>query len=400
MHPTMSLNYSINHSARTKKFPPQILLCVLLVAQVLFISYAIFHLSSGVERDSALSNPPAPAFRIRNHARTNERATSIPEAIPIRETEEGARSREGNASPGPPLGVRKEQPAEMIVMDGAKMQRLMEYREKLVERVRDLEKIKYKGKLVDLLPVKLIRKVQLVREAKDRLPVHTLTFELPSYQSDLGVRMDHGDVIKVVVPRHKIKSYSMSDKGDNWFDITFKVYPGGKSSGYLDGIAIGDTMRCFAGGALRRNPGEKVGIVAFGVGITEGLPLAMAELEKSDARQVRLLWASKTYQDMFWLDKISSLQEVHGERFHFISILSREDRAGSLKGRINRDILKTVFDGPYATEKDSVRFTTVGTKNMMKDAYRMLRELDYDVPGIRDPGANRLLEWVGSRHRL
>ena len=41
---------------------------------------------------------------------------------------------------------------------------------------------------------------------------------------ELKVRIDHGDVVKVIIPDYKPKSYSMSCKRANEFDITVKVY--------------------------------------------------------------------------------------------------------------------------------------------------------------------------------
>jgi len=66
----------------------------------------------------------------------------------------------------------------------------------------------------------LIRKVSVVETGVDRLPVYTLTFANPAGSQSLGVRMDHGDVIKVIIPGYKPKSYSMSDERPGEFDIT------------------------------------------------------------------------------------------------------------------------------------------------------------------------------------
>ena len=75
-----------------------------------------------------------------------------------------------------------------------------------------------------------------------------------------------GDVVKVVVPGVKPKSYSMSRQGESEFDITYKFYPGGACSGYLHSLSVGDEIQCFGKGAKTRNAGTHVGIVAFGVG--------------------------------------------------------------------------------------------------------------------------------------
>merc|ERR1712087_744377 len=77
------------------------------------------------------------------------------------------------------------------------------------------------------VPTKLIGKTTLVEPAssssspehsgEDRLAVHTLTFEIPQDQTFGGstiphsaIRIDLGDVIKMVVPHNKPKSYALS----------------------------------------------------------------------------------------------------------------------------------------------------------------------------------------------
>ena len=169
-------------------------------------------------------------------------------------------------------------------------------------------------------PAELLRKVchvEAVRGAAsspewERLPVYTLTFATPPSLSN-AVRIDCGDVIKVVVPGFKPKSYSMSAERPGEFDITFKAYPNGVCSGYLDSlkvlslalalaltltltltltlaltltIQVGDAITVFKKGSKERQPGSHVGLVAFGVGITEALPIAAAELAKPEAEQV------------------------------------------------------------------------------------------------------------------
>jgi NAD(P)H-flavin reductase len=223
----------------------------------------------------------------------------------------------------------------------------------------------------------------------ERLSVFTLTFANPPGVESLGVRIDCGDVVKVVVPNFKPKSYSMSAQRHGEFDITVKVYPGGVCSGYLDSVQVGESISVFKMGAKQRVAGRHVGLIAYGVGITEALPLCAAELSKPDAEHVRLLWASKTYGDLFWHDEIAALRAAHPERFSVATILSREQREGCLHGRCSAAVLAEVFDGawgtaaggPHEAARDAVRFLSVGTKPMMRQTEAMLRELDYATPG-------------------
>jgi len=234
---------------------------------------------------------------------------------------------------------------------------------------------------------KLIRKVTVVagevpKEGASRwtLPVYTLTFENPGQDKtmpSLGCRIDRGDVVKVLIPGYKPKSYSMSAARPGEFDLTVKVYPGGKCSGYLDSVKVGETVEVFAKGKKERRPGgSHVGLVAFGVGITEALPIAAAELQKG-VHEVHLLWAARTYADMFWHDEIAELQAAH-EAFKVTRILSREDREGCLRGRVEARVLEDVF-GSWKGNPQA-RFLTVGTKEMMRQAEATLTRVGFPWP--------------------
>merc|ERR1712176_702004 len=100
-------------------------------------------------------------------------------------------------------------------------------------------------------------------------------------------RLELGDVVKMVIPNYKPKSYSMSALREDEFDVTLKVYPNGRASGFLDRLEIGQSINSFGlTKGKTRNVGDYVGVIAYGVGITEGLPVARAELEKDDAKTV------------------------------------------------------------------------------------------------------------------
>jgi NAD(P)H-flavin reductase len=247
----------------------------------------------------------------------------------------------------------------------------------------------------------LLRKVPVVEAAEGRLPVYTLTFTNPAGMEaappGFGLRIDYGDTIKVCVPGYKPKSYSMSACRAGEFDITFKVYPGGRASGYLDSLAVGSSMDCFVAGNKERSAGAFVGLVAFGVGITKAMPLAAAELAKPDVTSVQLLWCSKTRGDTFWLAQAAELAAVHPGRFELVETFTREGVAGARRGRVNLTMLAEVFDGAWGTgagcanegRRAEVRFLSVGTKAMMHDLDAMLGEIGYDMPGhalLQTPG--------------
>lgn len=252
------------------------------------------------------------------------------------------------------------------------------------------------------VPTKLIRKTLLVERGVDRLPVYTLTFEIPRGHSFSGraqplenVRIDFGEVVKMVIPNYKPKSYSMSAlrESENEFDVTLKIYPNGRASGHLDRLQIGESVHAFGlKNSKVRNPGKFFGGIAYGVGITEILPVARFELEKGDAERVVVFWASRTLADTFWHDQIKELKEKYKEKFEIVYIFSREKTetteqthlpTGALHGRIDSSVLKQVFEPRLCLtetsklERHEARFLVIGTKAMMRMTEAMLSEIGF-----------------------
>ena len=96
----------------------------------------------------------------------------------------------------------------------------------------------------------------------------------------------------------------------------------------------GDRVRLFHLNPYKRSPGSHIGLVALGVGITEALPIAAAELAKPAASSVVLLWATQRGDEIFWQDRRRALRRRHGERFAVVHIHSRDERDGALHGRV------------------------------------------------------------------
>lgn len=254
------------------------------------------------------------------------------------------------------------------------------------------------------VPTRLIRKSTLVQSScpiqskeyssASRLAVHTLTFEIPQGFQFSGracahndIKLDYGDVIKMVIPNYKPKSYSLSAlrPEQNEMDVTIKVYPNGRASGFLDRLKIGESVNSFGMHSGRtRNPGKFFGGIAYGVGITEILPVAEAELKKGDAKKVVVLWASRTSDDTFWREKVAALEQRYPDKFEMVYIYSREISTDPdiLKGRIDSVVLKEVFQPRIEKEKiaqKDVRFLTVGTKEMMASTRNMLTKIGFPM---------------------
>ena len=134
-------------------------------------------------------------------------------------------------------------------------------------------------------------------------------------------------------------------------------------------------MDVFVMGQKERNEGTHIGVIAFGVGITEAYPIAKLELERPGEGTVKLLWGARTFGDMFWHAEIEKLSEEYPDRFLVTRVLSREDKSGCLKGRIDSAVLSATF-GAW-TSLPGARFLLVGTKPMMREAADKLTSIGF-----------------------
>jgi NAD(P)H-flavin reductase len=135
-----------------------------------------------------------------------------------------------------------------------------------------------------------------------------------------------------------------------------------------------------------------VGLIAFGIGITEIAPVAMSELRDPRVKQVTILWANKYWSDAKWawtpgnsgeaddlVHQFFASQEKYGSRLHIKHVLSQEEHPEAcFHGRVDSEILKKTFladDSPT----DNMKFLAVGTTAMIDFAYAELAGLGLDV---------------------
>lgn len=229
-------------------------------------------------------------------------------------------------------------------------------------------------------PFKLIAKETLAEGSRGSAPVRRLTFALPENESlqSYGFDTGLGDFVKVKPPGllSKARSYSPTSPVDRKgsFDLVVKMYPGGTASGHLDSLSIGDEASMSGPGpvpwlALREHRAPQVGIVAFGVGITEAIVVAEHQLlleGDASVAKVVLLWANRAWEDTFWHHRLEQLVEAHGERFQLVHALSREERPGCLHSRVTSSLLEQVFG---ALDQARSTYLAVGTKQMKKQTY-------------------------------
>lgn len=241
--------------------------------------------------------------------------------------------------------------------------------------------------------VPLLRKEQLTQTEE---PIFRLTFGLPPgrrLEADLGL----GEFIRV---KHanggKPRSYSptcVDVAGE--FELCVKRYRAGFVSSHLCDASVGDLVEVsgpyppFWIPFVRSNGCVRVGLVAFGVGITEALALASVELATTQ-HEVRLLWANRSPGETFADAQMKYLQESYPDRFKVNYIFSRSSQtdddqlsSAALSGRVSVEVLQTVFGDWLQDHGKSSGFLVVGTKQMKRDGYAMLNQLGFRNKLIR-----------------
>jgi NAD(P)H-flavin reductase len=108
-----------------------------------------------------------------------------------------------------------------------------------------------------------------------------------------------------------------------------------------------------------------VGLIAFGIGITE-MRHTVKEL-LSLGKNVTLIHSVKSCNEKLFHDEFIQLSS-HYPKFKLHYVVSKDN------GRITPDLLKDWFDFPL-----DARFLVIGSKQMMRDAYKMLNEIGYHL---------------------
>jgi len=135
-----------------------------------------------------------------------------------------------------------------------------------------------------------------------------------------------------------------------------------------------------------------VGLIAFGIGITEVAIVAASELLDPRVKRVSILWANKKWSDTAWVcsgtqgsqsdDMIHNLfadQARYGDRLKIMHILSQEERPeASFHGRISPDVLREAFLAD-SVPQERLKCLAVGTTVMINSAYEMLADLGLDI---------------------
>lgn len=99
------------------------------------------------------------------------------------------------------------------------------------------------------------------------------------------------------------------------FDLVIKEYPGGKVSGHVHALQVGDEIfvkGCYTKKEIKANDFKKIGMIAGGSGITPMLQVAkhLCSLE-DDLTEITLLFCNKSVDDIILKDQIDALAAEH-----------------------------------------------------------------------------------------
>jgi len=175
------------------------------------------------------------------------------------------------------------------------------------------------------------------------------------------------------------------------FQIGFKVYPGGRVSGHLAGLRAGQQVfasRTLTKPMINLPDCSSVGLIAFGIGITEMLHTARRAFTEGASR-VTLLWANRYAEQVCFTKELKALiHDFPDGAFRVRHCLSRglgirTDHSARLDGeawtlgRVNNTVIKEEF-GTWPIDESF--FMVVGSKSMMTEGWSMLHHEGFTQP--------------------
>lgn len=245
-----------------------------------------------------------------------------------------------------------------------------------------------------LVQVKLKRRQELTRN------VRTFTYALPSPTELLGIQT--GRHVHMICKDEDGKEVSRSYTPTEWetpgeFTLLIKVYPGGKMTGFMDRMKLGDeiTLRAPTGNITYVAPGHftmgqgkrakdvkfsTICMLAGGSGITPMYQIIMdVTANPSDNTKLVVLLANSTPDDVLMHDELVALGKKYPEQLKIKFTVSRPTSAyqpdsSHLTGRISDKMLADVFP-----KKDDKTISVVcGPPGFEKAAKTLLEGLGYE----------------------
>ena len=132
---------------------------------------------------------------------------------------------------------------------------------------------------------------------------------------------------------------------------------------------------------------EELWLVSTGTGIAPFLSILRTDTPWQNYRRVILVHAVRRANELVYVDLIDATKRARGDRFRYVTFVSREPHAGSLDGRIPaaiRDGRLEAAAGAFAPERS--QFMLCGNPDMVKDVQAALVERGLRKHRRRAPG--------------
>ena len=222
--------------------------------------------------------------------------------------------------------------------------------------------------------------------------VHQLRFALPASARTPDCCGGESGMLHVRVKapdaqgHMQVKPYSAHIFAANrsLFDLVVKVYPSGVSA-RLGSLAVHDFAHIPEMRAIDwRRDARRVGMVCFGVGITECLGPAEALLKAGG--EVRIVYANRNAEQIVLVDELRRLLREHAGSFRLRHCLSQPSQGAALdlvkagkagdekltRGRVDHKVLKQEFAGPWKDGLEAEHFLAIGTSEMERSVLGLL----------------------------
>jgi len=180
---------------------------------------------------------------------------------------------------------------------------------------------------------------------------------------------------------------------EKYSEVYFNTVEGGKVSNALAALKAGDKLEiaqpCVGFFVLSQVPDtEQLWMLSTGTGIGPFLSMLKTETAWQRFKKVILVHAVPHAEELTYLDLIGQFQKDFPDQFQYIQVVSREDHAGALKGRIpvlieNGEIEKKVG---LTINKENSHVMLCGNSGMLKDTKAILKERGMDRHLNHKPG--------------
>jgi len=190
------------------------------------------------------------------------------------------------------------------------------------------------------------------------------------------------------------KPYSLvNPPGADHAEIYYNTVEGGLLSNALAALKTGDSIEVSQPGAgffvLDEVPDARdLWMMATGTGLGPYLSILQQGTLWERFENVRLVHAASWANNLAYQDMVAGFAGQQPERFRYISVVSREDNPGSLRGRIPALItdgqLEAAADLEIAAENSHIMLC--GNQNMITDVRAVLAERDMRKHLRRKPG--------------